>query len=63
MPLLFIIIINSTFKYFGETFDTDLCNKTCDNCEHVGERQTMDVTKDAKNLVSIGKYSAFLVSF
>lgn len=47
--------VNCTTQYFGETFDTNLCNKTCDNCQHVGERISKDVTQDAKNFVNLVK--------
>eukprot|EP00026_Physarum_polycephalum_P005328 Phypoly_transcript_05360.p1 GENE.Phypoly_transcript_05360~~Phypoly_transcript_05360.p1 ORF type:complete len:631 (+),score=124.01 Phypoly_transcript_05360:48-1895(+) len=42
-------------QYFGETFDAELCNKTCDNCNQFGERISRDVTADAKNFTLLVK--------
>lgn len=53
LQLIFIIIIS--FQYFGETFDANLCDKTCDNCNQCGERISKDVTADAKNFTQIIK--------
>ncbi len=37
--------------YFGEGFDSDDCNKMCDNCRH--PKQTHDVTKEFTDMLSL----------
>lgn len=40
-------------QYFGETFDSRQCNKTCDNCENRADVSLVDRSKDAKAVLAL----------
>ena len=40
-------------EYFGENFNVNHCNKTCDNCKYVGHKEDKDLTAEAKDLVQL----------
>jgi superfamily II DNA helicase RecQ len=43
-------------QYFGESFDPKECRRRCDNCDHDGIFTVEDVTKEAKDVLTLVKY-------
>ena len=40
-------------EHFGEIFDKNLCNKTCDNCRLERESEKQDRTSEAKEILQV----------
>ena len=38
-------------EYFGESFPSASCNKTCDNCRRSGHVQSVDLTTEAQRII------------
>lgn len=42
-------------QYFGETFSSEMCGGTCDNCDTKGEFELKDVTESAVQAIKLAR--------
>jgi len=43
-------------QFFNEKFDPRLCHRRCDNCSYAGAVSQQDLTKEARDVVSLVQY-------